>query len=153
MLGAVWANGLLTGSHSSRDVAASGEGGPFQSNGFEWSERVRDLAKRMRFFKSTCDETLNSVERDWWRKLFFKIYDSHDPLSASTLHEQVWRTWVRLELWRAAKDLATVSATKKERACWHTDASGMRRRLGISKLPPTTRSQMRAVVRALEDAG
>ena len=147
MLGAVSADGIEIGS---RDTTKHGEGKLDPSGGFEWSERVRDLAARMRYIEGALgDEALNSVEREWLLKLFLHIYDSHDPSAIMGTHEQIWRAWVRLELWRAAENLATTSTTKTDRALWRARAQRLRRRLGVSRLSPAIRSQMRDAVRAL----
>ncbi len=147
MLGAVSADGLDVGS---RDTTKHGEGRLDPSSGFEWSERVRDLAARMRYLVGALgDETLNSVEREWLLKLFLHIYNSHDPSEITSAHEQIWRVWVRLDLWRAAEDLATMSPTKTGRTLWRARAQRLRRRLAVSTLSPAIRSQIRLVVKSL----
>ena len=104
----------------------------------------------MRYFEGELgDDMLNSVEREWLLKLFLHVYDSHDPSEIPSTHEQIWRVWVRLELWHAAEHLATTSTTKTDRALWRARAQRLRRRLGVSRLSPAIRSQMRVAVKAL----
>ena len=148
MLGALSTNGLEFGN---RNGTKRDDGEQLDlSVGFEWSKRVRDLAARMRYFEGALgDETLNSVEREWLLKLFLYIYDSHDPSAITSPHEQIWRAWVRLELWHAAENLATTSTTRTDRALWRINAQRFRRRLGVSRLSPAIRSQMRVAVKAL----
>lgn len=104
----------------------------------------------MRYLESKLgSETLNSVERDWLLKLFLHIYDSHDPSAIANNHEQVWRVWVRLELWQAAENLARTSRTKTDRALWQERARRLRRHLGVTTLSRRIRSQVRVAVKAL----
>ena len=147
MLGAVSADGQELGS---RDITKRGEAELDPSEGFKWSERVRDLAARMRYLVDALgDETLTSVEREWLLRLFHHIHDSHDPSAFASTHEQVWRVWVRMELWQAAESLTTSSTDRTERARWRERAHRLRRRLGVSRLSPALRSQMRVAVKAL----
>ena len=134
MLGALWTDELLVGC---RPIAKRGKSDLQRNGGFQWSERVRDLAARMRYLKNKLtDQTLNSVERSWLLNLFSHIYDSHNPVVTSSTHEQIWRMWVRVELWHAAENIAAVAATKTDRSFWSKRARRLRRNLGISKLPP-----------------
>ena len=113
---------------------------------------IRDLAARIRYLTDAfVDESLNSVERGWLLKLLFQIYESHDPGGVPDNHEQIWRLWVRIELWRAADSLTELAGKKPERAEWVVLARRLRRRLGISNLPPSLRSQAHLVVRALRE--
>lgn len=147
MLGAVSSGGVETGS---RDTTKQSEAQLDPTRGFEWSERVRDLTARMRYFEAALgDEALTSVEKEWLLKLFHHIYESHDPKAVAHPHEGVWRVWVRLELWQAAEHLATGSPNKMDRKLWQERAVRMRRRLGASSLSPVLRTQMRAAIRAL----
>ena len=151
MLGTVSAEGDDAESRSdiSRGKPEQGPGA-----GFKWSERVRDLAGKMRYLVETLrDESLNSTEKQWLLKLFDHIYDTHDPSAISSEeHEQVWRAWVRLELWHAAKNLSTVAPSRRDRAGWRERTQRLRRRLRITKLPPAIRSQLRVTIKALEEA-
>ncbi len=149
MLGALWADEPLVGNGS---IAKHGKGDRQQNVEFQWSERVRDLAARMRYLEnSVIDQDLNSVQRAWLLKLFSQIYDSHNPAVASNEHEQIWRMWVRVELWHAAANIAALVPSKTERAFWRTRARHLRRNLGISNLSGASRSQMRVVVKALAE--
>ncbi len=147
LLGAVSSNAAGTGA---REAIKHGDSQLDPARGFEWSERVRDLTARMRYFDTALtDPALPAVEREWLHNLFGHIYDSHDPQGAEHSPERVWRLWVRLELWQAAERLAIGAATKTNRALWRENASGMRRHFGLSRLPPSLRSQMRATIKAL----
>jgi hypothetical protein len=147
LLGSVSSGPVETGT---RDTTKSGDAPLDPTRGFEWSERVRDLSARMRYFEvALTDEASTAVEREWLQKLFRHIYDSHDPKGVGHPHEGVWRVWVRLELWQAAERLATGSSTKTDRALWRANASRMHRRLGVSSLSPVLRSQMRSTIKAL----
>ena len=122
------------------------------TRGFEWSERVRDLSARMRYFEAALgDDALTSVEKEWLVKLLQQIYNSHDPKEAAHLHDGVWRVWVRLELWQAAEHLATSFQSKAGRKIWHQRAARMRRSLCLSSLSPMLRSQMRVAIKALRE--
>ena len=147
MLGAVSSDGVELGSHD-RTKPSKTQVDP--TRGFEWSERVRDLSARMRYFEAALgDETLTVVEGEWLRKLFDQIFDSHDPKDVVHPQEGVWRVWARLELWQAAEHLATDSATRTDRCLWQERAVRLRRRLGVSSLSPILRSQMRVAIKAL----
>ncbi len=147
LLGAVSSGAVETGT---RDTTKHGDSQLDPTRVFEWSERVRDLSTRMRYFEAALtDEALTAVEREWLHKLFRHIYDSHDPKDVGHPHEGVWRVWVRLELWQVAERLATGSSTKTDRALWRDSASRLQRRLGVASLSPVLRSQMRAAIKAL----
>lgn len=147
MLGAVSADRLELGT---RGTTRHGEGEVDPGAGFKWSERVRDLAARMRYLEGALrDVTVNSVEREWLLKLFLQIFDSHDPSAVASLHAQIWRVWVRIEMWHVAASLSTKSATRRDRALWRDRMRSLRRRLGLSSLTPALRSQMQTAVKAL----
>jgi len=147
MLGAVLAKGE---DDSGRNGVSPGEVEPNQGKTFEWSERVRDLAARMRYIEKTfCDKTLNPVEEQWQLRLFQRIFDSHDPAVIVNAHEQVWRVWVRLELWLVARNLSTSTASRRDRASWRERARRLRRGLGIATVPSALRPQLRAAAKAM----
>jgi hypothetical protein len=119
--------------------------------GFKWSERVRDLAAKMRYVEETlCDENLNSIDKRWLLKLFEQIYHSHDASAiADNDHEQVWRAWVRLELGHVAKKLSNIAPSRSDRAGWRAQSKRLRRGLRIATLPSEIRSQLRVTIEAL----
>jgi hypothetical protein len=147
LLGAVSSGGVEAGA---RDTTRQPAAPLDPTRGFEWSDRVRDLSARMRYFEAVLtDQALTAVEKEWLHKLVHHIHDSHDPKGVGLPDEAVWRVWVRLELWQAAERLATGSPTKTDRGLWRECASRMQRRLGVSSLSPVLRSQMRVMIKAL----
>lgn len=120
---------------------------------FLWSERVRDLAARMRYFEETLlEESHGRVERQWLISLFEQIHKAHDPAGTSDEHEQVWRAWVRLELWLVAKNMAKGLSDPRDRTFWRKRTRRFRR-LGITHMSDPVKKQIHAVIRALrEDA-
>ena len=147
MLGSLSFDSTATGSGVTKN---GGQESPISIGQFKWSERVRSLTAKMRYFEcKLADASPNRVEQEWLRRLFFQVYDSHDPLAADNTLDQIWRVWVRLELWHAAARLGSSAKTKQVRTLWQLNATTLRRRLGLSSLPPVVRSQMRAAVKAL----
>lgn len=151
LLGAVSSGVTESGT---RITAKTGDERNDPSQEFKWSEKVRDLSARMRYFVETLsDDTLTAVENEWLHKLIPQIYDSHDPHDSTVVghsHEGVWRVWVRLELWQAAARLATESPTKSDRVFWRERASRMRRHIGASSLSKIQCNQMRVTINALQ---
>jgi len=149
MMGALSSDAFETGT---RKMEKQGGARLDPTRGFEWSERVRDLSARMRYFEAALgDDALTSVEKEWLVKLLQQIYNSHDPKEAAHPHDGVWRVWVRLELWQAAEHLATSFQSKAGRKIWHQRAVRMRRSLCLSSLSPMLRSQMRVAIKALRE--
>jgi len=151
MLGAVSAEGDYAGRKGDESNRKTEQG---SAAGFKWSERVRDVAGKMRYLEETlCDENLNSIDKKWLLKLFSRIYNSHDPSAVSDNgHEQVWRAWVRLELWHAAKKLSNVAPSRSDRAGWQAQTKRLRRGLRIETLPSEVQSQLRVTIEALGKA-
>ena len=150
MLGSV----TFAGAEVNRDISGKSKNGEAAVNiAFKWSERVRDLSSRMRYFaEGYSDTALNISVQKSLLKLFNQIFNSHDPCSAENSDEQVWRAWVRLELWQTAVSLAAHSATRKDCADWRNRARILHRRLGVSRLEPVIRSQIKGAVNALKGA-
>ena len=148
--------GSVTFSGIEPDKAISGKnknGDGDADTSFKWSERVRDLASRMRYFiEEYSDAALSDSVKKSLLKLFNQIYNTHNPGSAKDDYEQVWRAWVRLELWQAAVSLAKNAATRKDRANWRNRARLLKRNIGVSALEPEIRAQIRSVVKALKGA-
>ena len=148
MLGAAWTESEESGKQKSH-LDNKNDKVPFV--GFEWSERVRDLAARMRYIEDTLkDEKLNMDERQWLTKLFCRIYDTHNPSKINDLHEQVWRVWARLELWNTARNLSTSAPLRKDRSSWLERGKLMHRGMGIAMLPSAIQKQFRAARKALD---
>jgi hypothetical protein len=92
------------------DPGRTGEGppGPSGKNGkgvdakkmaFGISDRVRDLAARLRYVLGHLRvEPWSSMDRDATYKILRGVFESHDPREASVDEEQVWRAWVRAEV-------------------------------------------------------
>lgn len=147
MLGTVFSDGndAETRAKTKRDAARLDPG-----QGFQWSERVRDLSARMRYFETELsEEALGTFEKQWLLKLFHHIFDSHDPKTVANPHEAVWRVWVRVELWQSTERLAIRSPKKREKEDWQRLSARMRRRLGVPSLSPVLRSQMAVMINSL----
>lgn len=114
----------------------SGTGGsPDGKASFPLSQRVRDLADRMRYAIAVI------TDRDAGRatrvaghlELLEKIFDVHDPSAASDSAERTWRLWVRLEVVQALVQATTGrnGGGRKARKL----REGLRRRLLAVDLP------------------
>jgi hypothetical protein len=148
MLGAVSEDG---DDAEGRKDTAGRKGNHVPAERFSWSERVRDLAARMRYIEEAlCEKTdaLTSVEREWLCKLVQQIFAAHEP-SAIVGHEQVWRAWVRLEICHAAENISANAPSPRERANWRSRAKRLKKGIGISKLPPIVQKQGRLARRTL----
>jgi hypothetical protein len=136
---------LISGKYKNGDTNAD--------SSFKWSERVRDLASRMRYFiKEYSDAAVGAGVKKTLLKLFNQIYNTHDPASIEGNHEKVWRIWVRLELWQAAAYLAKNAATRNDCTDWRNRGRLLKRNLGVSNLKPEIRTQIRAIVKAMMGA-
>lgn len=94
--------GALPGSTTNGEVVRGDGKGESQPDAaaFLLGERIRDLADRMRYALSVLtDGDGGGAERvKAHRDLLIRIFDAHDPSSAEDPTEQIWRTWVRLEV-------------------------------------------------------
>jgi len=150
MLGAISEDGV--GSDNRSDLAKHENEKTFGAR-FEWSDRVRDLAARMRYLEGALiEKTIASVEQQWLHKLFQHIYDAHDLGATSDVKDQIWRSWVRIELWHAARRISHRVPSGQEQAIWRKRAKRLRRRLSIAKLPTEIQSQFLVTIKALGDA-
>lgn len=143
-----------TSSEAAPRIGKKGEGSTagraLEADDFEWSERVRDLTARTRFLvDSLSNEDAIATEREWLLKLLQQIYDAHDPAAAAEGQDEVWRSWVRVELWQAAEQLGSIVASRRERQAWRLRASRLKKGIVGPACEPTVRAQLQTLVRAL----
>ncbi|GAB7526785.1 hypothetical protein [Paraburkholderia sp. 2C] len=116
---------------------------------FQWSDRVRELASRIRYFeRSMLEPTTPGLERTYLTRLLDHIFDVHAPAAGADEIEKVWHAWVRLELWQAAEALAA-RVRGNERTRWQQRSK--RFCSGIAKgLPVHLRPQFRVAIEQLK---
>ena len=124
-----------------------------ESLAFSYSEKVRDLAARMRFLKrAVVDAAGAEIHQRWLLKLFDSIYDSHTLAGAESVEQRTWRAWVRVELWQAAQEVARQLKRGAFSDEWQARARRLRR-MRLRGLPPFVRKQCDVLLRTLRREG